>query len=469
MGPYLTDLTYTLSTADKEASMDILSVDGNKAKVRLIGSGEARLVGELYDRNGKLTETKEVTCELPEVREIGFDKNIGDYELKLSLWKGNTLLAETSLAPKTKPAIASVTATAEPQPENSIKNAYDGNLNTVWASEGTQSITFELEEKSFVTGVRVAFAKYNDPRIIPFRIYTSYDGESWTLVYAGTNVPYSGNFIDCILRPLEISKYVKVECDGSDWSGWTSLAEVEILASPVEEEIVEEEKRPEALKIVSATATEEKQAENSIKNAYDGDLNTVWASEGTQSITFDLGKAYTLTGVSVAFKKYEDERTIPFRVYVSGEDKKESLIYSGSSAPYSGGFNDIEVSPNAPARYVRIECDGNTVSKWTSLAEVLIYGFNDDPKPDESEYAISEVKVSGNTANITLAGKGAALLIGALYSSDGTLLEAKTVSVKELPGKADIAFSKNISGYTLKIFMWDAEKNLVPYTGAYTK
>ncbi|MCH5188094.1 MAG: Ig-like domain-containing protein [Oscillospiraceae bacterium] len=564
VGPYLTNLSYTLSTADKDVSLDILNVNGQTAEARIIGGkagvSRALLVGELYDKDGNVVETEEWAVELPTVQKTGFDKNIGDYDLKLSLWDGDTLLAESSLSAISRPNIGAVTATAEPQPENSIKNAYDGDLNTVWAAEGTQSITFELEKDHILTGVRVAFKKYNDARIIPFRIYASDDGENWSLVYIGTNVPFSGDFIDCAVMPLETSRYVKVECDGSDWSSWTSLAEVEIYASGITEEEPEEEKRPEGLKIVSASATAEPEKDNSAKNAYDGNINTVWTAEGTQSITFDLGKAYTLTDVSVAFKKYDDDRTIPFRVYVSN-GAEETKVYDGSSAPNSGGFNDIEISPNLEGRYVRVECDGNTVSYWTSLAEVLIYGFEipgetvpeytveydfnggegtvpdehkasvpkggtitlwqpkseDAPKregavflgwstekhdifstapadsvfiqsvvsaegvkvyavwaadkngssvPDYYEYAIHEVSVSGASAEVTLYGKDGALLIGALYSSEGVLDEVRFADVT-LPAKAKLTFDKNIDGYELRIFLWTSKDGLVPLAAPY--
>ncbi|MCH5187205.1 MAG: discoidin domain-containing protein [Oscillospiraceae bacterium] len=465
VSPSLSNLSYTLSTADRGAALDILRVSGNAAEVRLVGSGEAALVGELYDGDGNIVDTKELAVDLPSVQEISFDHNIADYELKLSLWDGDTLLANGSLEPTGRPEIGTVTATDEPEPDdNPIKNAYDGNLNTVWASFGSQRITFELEEKGLLTDVKVAFAKYNDDRTIPFRIYSSADGASWRQVYSGTSVPGSGDFIDCAAMPVDAVRYVRVEVDGNSVSGWTSLAEVEIYTSEIPEEDEEEEPRPAALRIVTATASAEPQPENSIKNAYDGDLSTVWAAEKTQSITFDLGKEYKITGVSPAFKKYDDDRTIPFRVYVS-DGRTETLVYSGSSVPYSGGFMDIEVSPNQEARYVRIEVDGAAGSRWTSLAEVQIYGFEieeEEPEEKPSEPSVTLTGVRGATADVMLTGEGAALLIGALYGPDGTLEEVKSAAVENLPRATEITFDKDIAGHEIKLFMWNSKAGLVP-------
>lgn len=463
--PSLSNLSYTISTADKGASMDIMSVNVNSAKVRLINSTRlagATLVGELYDGDGKLVETKELSADLPSVQEIDFDSRIDDYELKLSLWDEDTLLASSTISAASRPDIALVTATDEPEPEdNPIKNAYDGRLDTVWTSFGMQNIIFEMEEESLFTGARVAFMKYNDDRTIPFRIYSSTDKMNWQQVYSGISVPGSDGFIDCEITPVTAARYVKVEVDGNSVSGWTSLAEVELYTSRILED-VEEEQRPTALTIVNATATAEPQSENSIKNAYDGNLDTVWASEKTQSITFDLGKEYRITDVSVAFKKYDDDRTIPFRVYIS-DGKAETKVYEGSSTPFSGGFNDIEISSGQNGRYVRVEVDGNTVSHWTSLAEVLIYGFEiKDDLEEPAEPSVKLTGVRGATVEAELNGEGTALLIGALYSSEGVLEEVKSVETINLPCAAEITFAKDIVGYEIKLFMWESKEELVP-------
>lgn len=468
--PNLSNLSYTLSTAEKDASVTIMSVSENTAEARIIGGSdisEAQLIGELYDADGNLVETKEITTDLPAVREIEFEKNIGEHSMKLSLYSGDELLAEASLGVSGKPDIADVVATDQPEAAHPIEHAYDGNLSTYWTSQGTNSITFELEKDAIFTGAKAAFMKYEDDRTIPFRIYTSDDGANWRQVYAGSSVVGSGDFIDCVVSPVETAKFVKVECDGNTVSGWTSLAEVEIYSSVITENDKEEEKRPKALTIVSATATKEPEAANPKEHAYDGKMDTVWTSQGKQSITFDLDKVYMITDVSVAFMKYEDDRTIPFRVYISTDGKTENKIYDGSSVPRSGGFIDIEVSPSSEARYVRVECDGNTVSGWTSLAEVMIYGFEIEiPEPDDSEYAIYEVKVNGAVAEVTLHGRGEALLVGALYKADGALEEVKLVDIKELPAKAEITFSRDIDGYELRLLLWNSREGLAPLVPA---
>jgi rhamnogalacturonan endolyase len=127
------------------------------------------------------------------------------------------------------------------------------------------------------------------------------------------------------------------------------------------------------LSVYSATASSEPEAQNIAKNSYDGDFSSVWASEGEQNIIYDLGDDYNITGVKIAFKKYDDDRTIPFSVSVSEDGKIWESVYSGTSVPLSGEFINVGVSKNA--RYVKLDVKGNSVSGWTSLSEVEFYGI----------------------------------------------------------------------------------------------
>lgn len=119
-------------------------------------------------------------------------------------------------------------------------------------------------------------------------------------------------------------------------------------------------------------ASQEPEAHNPAKNSCDGSLNTVWASNGEASIVYDLGASYTITGINVAFAKYSDNRYIPYEVYTSEDNLTFETIFKGNSIPKSGDF--VKFVTNKSARYVKIVVKGNTISGWSSLSEVEIYG-----------------------------------------------------------------------------------------------
>lgn len=123
----------------------------------------------------------------------------------------------------------------------------------------------------------------------------------------------------------------------------------------------------------SVTASDQPESNHPAAHAVDGNLSTVWTAQGTQNIVLDMGEIHGLSAVRVAFIKYEDDRTIPFSVYVSADGENWESIYSGSSVAFSGDFINIKSGKNA--RYIKLESQGNTVSGWTSLAEIEAYGI----------------------------------------------------------------------------------------------
>ena len=123
---------------------------------------------------------------------------------------------------------------------------------------------------------------------------------------------------------------------------------------------------------VSFTATAEPEANNGAKNALDGNLSTAWTSQGTHSLTYDLGEVKTIGKIKLAFMKYNDNRYIPFTVYSSEDGENYEVIYSGNSVVGSGDY--MTFITNKTARYVKLEARGNTTSGWNSVTEFEVYG-----------------------------------------------------------------------------------------------
>lgn len=146
----------------------------------------------------------------------------------------------------------------------------------------------------------------------------------------------------------------------------SSLSELEynaLLAYPAMEE----------LQVYAVEATAE-QSPNLADNIYDRDLNTRWSAEGNmQEIGLDLGTDSTLVDhIKIAWYK-GDERTQDFKLWVKPTLTANwqiigTLISSGTTDQFQ------EYTINAPARYVKIECNGNSVNLWNSISEVEVWG-----------------------------------------------------------------------------------------------
>lgn len=232
VSPSLSDLKYTVTAEAADAHISLVNTEEKTANYKIYGSGAGVVKGALYNADGTLAEVKSVNYDnLPETLAEGsitFERNIEGLSLSLFVWKDAKPLGRAyksdGAAGKIKPL--SYSASSEPEAENSAKNAFDGNLNTVWASEGAQSLTIDLGGDYTLSGISLTFMKYDDNRIIPFKVSASLDGENWSTVYSGRTVPRSGDAMR--FGANSRARYVKIDVFGSDLSGWTSLAEVEI-------------------------------------------------------------------------------------------------------------------------------------------------------------------------------------------------------------------------------------------------
>lgn len=236
VGPSLSNLTYSLNTRKATADVQVVSVEGKNVKYLAYdqNEGEGVLIGVAYDETGAVAfaESKPINLSsIPQCGEVTFNKSFNGYRVGLFIWNKTNSLIPIGLNDKTaavtrKLTAKTVTASQEPESNNPAKNSCDGNLSTVWASNGEQSIVYDLGSVYKITGVNVAFAKYNDNRYIPYEVYISEDNLSFEPVFKGNSIPYSGDFMKFITN--KTGRYVKVVVKGNTISGWSSLSEVEI-------------------------------------------------------------------------------------------------------------------------------------------------------------------------------------------------------------------------------------------------
>ncbi|MCD8049409.1 MAG: glycoside hydrolase family 88 protein, partial [Clostridia bacterium] len=137
----------------------------------------------------------------------------------------------------------------------------------------------------------------------------------------------------------------------------------ETLSSPVGEKI--------NITAANCTFNQQPEAANPGSNVVDGNSNTFWSSEGTGTVVVDLQQSTPISCVGIQFRQYDDDRTIPYTVYISDDNSSWTTVASGSSKARSNAF--IYTAVGKDARYVKYQFDGNSVSGWNSVAEIAVY------------------------------------------------------------------------------------------------
>ena len=121
-------------------------------------------------------------------------------------------------------AIAEVTASDEPQPENPKEASIDGNLETRWSADGVQWITYDLGGEKTVNAISIAFMK-SESRKSKFKLLASSDGENWTEIFQTQS---SGNIsgYETFGVPQTTARYIRIEGSGNTENSWNSINEV---------------------------------------------------------------------------------------------------------------------------------------------------------------------------------------------------------------------------------------------------
>lgn len=110
---------------------------------------------------------------------------------------------------------------------------------------------------------------------------------------------------------------------------------------------------------------------NTPDKVIDADMSTRWSSEGSGKwLLLDLGEERTLHSVRIAF--YEgNTRKNYFNIELSLDNINFETVYQGESSGKSDQLENYDFSVKK-ARYVRLEFNGNSKSKWNSVLEVRI-------------------------------------------------------------------------------------------------
>lgn len=280
---------------------------------------------------------------------------------------------------------AMVSASSTPEPQNNASQVVDNNVQTRWAAQGSQYLTIDLGSAMPIACVGVRMMQYTDGRTVNYGVSYSTDGSNYTSAFSGASVVNGGQWEFPRLGG-KTARYIRINVNGSTTNDWASLSDVAVFTG--------DDNSPETtvsggqsagttttansasgtkvtLNANMVRATAEPEAQNPARNAVDGNAGTVWAAEGSQSLTIDLGSAAVVSSVGVQMKQYDDSRTVNYGVDYSADGVNYSSVFNGACAPGGGQMEYIPVAKNA--RYIRINVNGNSVSQWASVAEVQVY------------------------------------------------------------------------------------------------
>lgn len=120
------------------------------------------------------------------------------------------------------------------------------------------------------------------------------------------------------------------------------------------------------------SASAEPQANNPANHAMDGELETRWAAEGEQYLTYDLGASFELCAADLAVL-HGEKRNQFFEIQTSSNGKDFTSVLKTQS---SGKTNECERYSFSPvkARYIRLLCKGTSEGMWNSISEFYVYG-----------------------------------------------------------------------------------------------
>ena len=117
-----------------------------------------------------------------------------------------------------------ITASAVPQIANSPENTLDNSFSTCWASQGEQTIEYDLGELAAMNSVSVAFYQ-GGVRMYNFKLEISADGTNWQTVFDGKSSGVTDEFTKYEFAKTDV-RYVKLTCNGSNVNDWNNVGEV---------------------------------------------------------------------------------------------------------------------------------------------------------------------------------------------------------------------------------------------------
>lgn len=129
---------------------------------------------------------------------------------------------------KTRYTPIGLTASSEPEPENTKEKAFNGIIGDRWAASGTNEwLLIDLGEEKEIDKIGTAFIS-GDARVASYAYKISNDKQNWETVFDGKS---SGKTTDFeFVSVSKKARYIRFEGYGNSVNSWNSISEIAILA-----------------------------------------------------------------------------------------------------------------------------------------------------------------------------------------------------------------------------------------------
>jgi lysophospholipase L1-like esterase len=263
-------------------------------------------------------------------------------------------------------------------------NVFDGNPNTMWATQwfsaappAPHEIQINLGAVHNVSGFRYLPRQDGQPngRIAQYEFYVSTDGANWGAAVASGTFPNAGTEQQ-VLFTAKLGRYVRLralsEVNGEPW---TTVAELSVLAS-----------NPPAIPKGSWTLHAVDSQETAVAgyaalNVFDGNPNTMWATQWSSAppsapheIQINLGAVHNVSGFRYLPRQdgYPNGRIAQYEFYVSTDGANWGAAVASGTFPNDGAEQQVLFTAKL-GRYVRLRALSEVNGEpWTTVAELSV-------------------------------------------------------------------------------------------------
>ncbi|MBI9070031.1 MAG: discoidin domain-containing protein [Melioribacteraceae bacterium] len=315
---------------------------------------------------------------------------------------GSNIISDTSFINITD-VLASSTTNTLTSPLSTIdgKGYDDGDVNSRWSSYPTpQFLIFKFDSVRTVSKSRISFYKFDQGREYNYSLDYSTDSKTWNSLVeksVSSNTEFTEDTFDSVN-----AKYIRLNLLGANNTQWATVWEAEFYGNTKYVKTTDPSLKELIIKNVEASSTSNTLtsplATIDGKCYNDGDPNSRWSSYPTpQWLIYDLGEIKSMNKVDISFYQFDQGRIYNYSISTSSNktDWKNQINNASSknSEWTSNSFDTIN------ARYLRIELHSANNTKWATIWETKIFGYNTNENLLKENISDDETKIKNTSLN----------------------------------------------------------------------
>lgn len=213
---------------------------------------------------------------------------------------------------------------------------------------------YQLSNVAEIYDLKVKFKALGDNPT--YSVMVSTDGEVWRSAVEAESVIAGFDDKYMLTNPYANAGFIKLETNGC------TADDIRISGRRIS---------GMELHIVSCTESEANKGVEVGANTYDRDSATLWAAEGDDEwIVYEFDRAMNFDGIEIMWNN-GSARVAYFDILVS--DDGENWTYAlkdGASSGVSTALEKYDFEKTAGGKFLKINCHGNSTSKWNGIKEV---------------------------------------------------------------------------------------------------